>query len=529
MQQPVYLLFIDLAKAYDTVDREILWDTLLGELGIPVKLVSQLQQLYRHLEIELAGSPQVGHTRVLQGLKQGCPCSPLLFSIFFDRVERIVIEAFQEGASDQRHLLHFLTLVLVILLFADDVVLIAPSLHILGTVFRAFSDFCTTQCLSINQQKSKLLVVGDHSVPPAWHLDTWTFDRVDSFTYLGVELDQTGSPGHIISALATRATRAFGGLCDFVGAHRWSTPWTRLLLLDVYVRTLLTYGAAVWTPGLLGPMGDSPPTSPIGPLATIYRQCIRTLLRIPRDTRMEVIYILTLRWPLEVALGKATWRYFQRVQQLMGAGEETPVAIVATWAVRQDTDSYTLQQGLQWSRAYRSASALYDEARGLLYSGIQESTRLSHPALQFIWAGLIELSRVAHRPGAQHPVQLPGGFSASAARQLLGPAHCRVMGDFCCVLERPSWLLSSGHTFLSMIEYLYTDHSWVDDSSILTVQGCITDGFYFSFTPQSSWEPRHWLMHDIILSDSLSIALWIDCTLVWEMIDIARVGVQSVQ
>ena len=32
-------------------------------------------------------------------------------------------------------------------------------------------------------------------------------------------------------------------------------------------------------------------------------------------------------------------------------------------------------------------------------------------------------------------------------------------------------------------------------------------------------------MHDIILSDSLSIALWIDCTLVWEMIDIARVGV----
>jgi hypothetical protein len=86
-----------------------------------------------------------------------------------------------------------------------------------------------------------------------------------------------------------------------------------LLLLDVYVRTLLTYGAAVWTPGLLGPMGDSPPTSPVGPLATIYRQCIRTLLGIPRDIRMEVIYTLTLRWPLELALGKATWRYYWRL------------------------------------------------------------------------------------------------------------------------------------------------------------------------------------------------------------------------
>ena len=86
-----------------------------------------------------------------------------------------------------------------------------------------------------------------------------------------------------------------------------------MLLLDVYVRTRLTYGAAVWTPGLLGPMGDSPPPSPVGPLATIYRQCIRTLLGIPRDIRMEVIYTLTLRWPLELALGKATWRYYWRL------------------------------------------------------------------------------------------------------------------------------------------------------------------------------------------------------------------------
>ena len=42
-QQPVYMLFIDLAKAYDTVDRSFLWDTLVGELDIPGHLVSQLQ------------------------------------------------------------------------------------------------------------------------------------------------------------------------------------------------------------------------------------------------------------------------------------------------------------------------------------------------------------------------------------------------------------------------------------------------------------------------------------------------------
>ena len=36
------MLFIDLAKAYDTVDRSFLWGTLVGELDIPEHLVSQL-------------------------------------------------------------------------------------------------------------------------------------------------------------------------------------------------------------------------------------------------------------------------------------------------------------------------------------------------------------------------------------------------------------------------------------------------------------------------------------------------------
>jgi hypothetical protein len=41
-------------------------------------------------------------------------------------------------------------MVLVILLFADDVVLLAPSLEILGSIFRLFAAFCSQHHLSIN-------------------------------------------------------------------------------------------------------------------------------------------------------------------------------------------------------------------------------------------------------------------------------------------------------------------------------------------------------------------------------------------
>lgn len=54
----------------------------------------------------------------------------------------------------------------------------------------------------------------------------------------------------------------------------------------------------------------------------------------------------------------------------MEAGEGIPVATVATWAARQDTDIYTLQQGIEWRSGYRALSGLYDEARGLLHRGI---------------------------------------------------------------------------------------------------------------------------------------------------------------
>ena len=65
----------------------------------------------------------------------------------------------------------------------------------------------------------------------------------------------------------------------------------------------------------------------------------------------------------------------------------------------------------------------------------------------------------------------------------MGHTHCRQWGDLLYLLERPSWLLASGHTLLSMIEYLYSDYSWIDDSSGLAVLGSSSDGYSLSFVP----------------------------------------------
>lgn len=82
-------MYVDLSKAYDSIDRARLWEVLLTELGLSRDMVCSLQRMYSDLAVELADHPfGKGLIRILLGLKQGCPCSPVLFSLYFDRVER---------------------------------------------------------------------------------------------------------------------------------------------------------------------------------------------------------------------------------------------------------------------------------------------------------------------------------------------------------------------------------------------------------------------------------------------------------
>mgnify|MGYP003449508650 FL=1 len=107
----MWAVFIDLAKAYDSIDRGKLWSVFLDELHLPPDLVYALQCLYVDLSSELADAAGMAGIPVRQGLKQGCPCSPLVFSLYFDRVERYVREAVSSDSDTVRgHRIRLLSL-----------------------------------------------------------------------------------------------------------------------------------------------------------------------------------------------------------------------------------------------------------------------------------------------------------------------------------------------------------------------------------------------------------------------------------
>ncbi|CAI2737188.1 unnamed protein product, partial [Dicrocoelium dendriticum] len=80
--QPLYSLFVDFTKAFDTVNREALW-LVLGKFGCPRKFVSLIECLHSGMRarVQLSGETSDDFT-VVSGVKQGCVLAPALFNIY---------------------------------------------------------------------------------------------------------------------------------------------------------------------------------------------------------------------------------------------------------------------------------------------------------------------------------------------------------------------------------------------------------------------------------------------------------------
>ena len=83
-QIPLYVCFIDLTKAYGSVDRTLLW-TVLARFGLPHNMISVIRDGMRAF-VRVDDRVCSGWFAVEQGLRQGCVLAPLLFNIFFAAV-----------------------------------------------------------------------------------------------------------------------------------------------------------------------------------------------------------------------------------------------------------------------------------------------------------------------------------------------------------------------------------------------------------------------------------------------------------
>ena len=79
----LYTVFIDLTKAFDTVNRNDLWK-VLKKLDIPDSMLNVIISFHKGMKASVLSDGEFSESfGVTNGTKQGCVVAPVLFALFF--------------------------------------------------------------------------------------------------------------------------------------------------------------------------------------------------------------------------------------------------------------------------------------------------------------------------------------------------------------------------------------------------------------------------------------------------------------
>ena len=136
------------------------------------------------------------------GVKQGCPASPLLFGVYIDQLEQLLLQAnippHHDGggatgmANPPIDAPSLMDVVIPLLLFADDLALFSHSHAGLQAQLDILHAFCKDRGLQVNIAKTKVMVFEHrHTECDPFLYDGSEIARVEAFKYLGIMFHET--------------------------------------------------------------------------------------------------------------------------------------------------------------------------------------------------------------------------------------------------------------------------------------------------------------------------------------------------
>ena len=263
--EDLYLLFIDLTKAFDTINRDGLW-AILEKVGCPKRFVDLIRSFHDGMNATVReGSDKSQPFGVTSGTKQGCVLAPTLFSIFFSLMLQVAFKDATDGVGIRSRFdrglcsaksSHFNASTKVELftirdlLFADDCALAACSQKALQTLCDCFAAAARRFGLTISIKKTEALyqpAPGNMYEPPAITIEGKLLKAVDNFKYLGSIISNDASFDAEITARIAKATAAFGRLSKRLWTNNGIRLSTKICVYKAAVLTSLLYGCETWT------------------------------------------------------------------------------------------------------------------------------------------------------------------------------------------------------------------------------------------------------------------------------------------
>jgi ssDNA-binding Zn-finger/Zn-ribbon topoisomerase 1 len=236
-----FVALIDLEKAFDCIDRTLLLYRLLCN-NIDGKVYKIIKRMYTNTTSCLKlNNIFTDWFEVTCGVRQGDNLSPTLFSLLINDLANY-IKQLNKGIKLRDDNIS-------ILLYADDMVLIAKNETDLQYMLDAMNEWMKKWRLKVNINKSNVM----HFRPKRKACSRYDFKyngqeicKVSSYKYLGVYLDEHMDFNKCSQVLSESASRALGGVINKFKLLRDCGYKTFTKLFETGVLSILNYGAEIW-------------------------------------------------------------------------------------------------------------------------------------------------------------------------------------------------------------------------------------------------------------------------------------------
>ena len=259
----LFVLFVDLKKAYDSVPRLALW-CVLEKYGVPPTMLSIIKSFHDGMmaEVRVGGGQTTDSIAVKNGLQQGCTLAPSLFNLYFNAMvacwrsmcpQAGVNVRYKHGrklVSDRTAKSRLQEVRITESQFADDVAVYATTREAFEDATSVFIRTAAEWGLTVSIEKTKGLVMGRHLQPSdklPMQLDGGTIELVEDFTYLGSKITEDEEVRKEVATRIGKASRAFGCLQKSIFQNHRLAVRTKREVYWATVLSVLLYGMETLT------------------------------------------------------------------------------------------------------------------------------------------------------------------------------------------------------------------------------------------------------------------------------------------
>jgi len=311
--EKLYACFVDFKQAFDRVWHQGLF-LKLAQIGINNNFFHYIRTMYSQTRLHAKIGNQI--TQDIKsdiGVRQGDNLSPTLFKIYINDLQNYITRA------NDTHPVCLGSHTLNCLLYADDIVLLSTSKTGLQNCINALYNFSKDWRLEVNLNKTKTLIFNKrgHFLKEKLIYGKELIECTDSYTYLGIKFQNSGTFQEAVSNLCEKALKAMFKI-DTIIKESYGLR-TVLHIFDHAIRPILMYGSEVWGGDLIRSTSHLTKPSVLenylekNSLSAIELKFYRRLLGVKRNTSTIGIRGELGRYPLSILAIKQFVKYINMI------------------------------------------------------------------------------------------------------------------------------------------------------------------------------------------------------------------------